>query len=187
MIENRYGQPSSAAPLNAGQPTINPQATAAAPLFGGTGQSQANNIAAAQSTTAAAPPDARRLPPGAPQLGFEGYCPVSMRSEWRWVSGDPQFGAIHRGRTYWFAGAAQQQQFLANPDYFSPALSGIDPVLAVDHRQQVSGKREHSIDYDNLFYMFTSEASLQQFTANPERYAASVRAAMGIQRGRSVR
>jgi YHS domain-containing protein len=63
----------------------------------------------------------------------------------------------------------------------------MDPVLAIEHRQQVSGKREHSIDYDNLFYMFSSEASLQQFTTNPERYAASVRAAMGLQRGRAVR
>jgi YHS domain-containing protein len=63
----------------------------------------------------------------------------------------------------------------------------MDPVLAVDHQQQVAGKREHSLDYDNLFYMFSSEATLQQFTANPQRYAVSVRQAMGIPRGRLVR
>jgi hypothetical protein len=39
----------------------------------------------------------------------------------------------------------------------------------------------------NLFYMFSSEATLAQFTANPERYAVSVRQAMGIPRGRLVR
>jgi YHS domain-containing protein len=43
------------------------------------------------------------------------------------------------------------------------------------------------LDYDNLFYLFASEATLQQFAANPERYAASVRQAMGIERGRLVR
>ena len=59
--------------------------------------------------------------------------------------------------------------------------------MAVDHRQQVPGKREHSIDYDNLFYMFSSEATLQQFAASPERYATSVRQAMGIPRGRLAR
>jgi len=147
----------------------------------------ANFASNANGVAAAAPPDARQLPAGSPPLGFEGYCPVSMRGDWKWVPGNLQFGAVHRGRTYLFAGDTQRQQFLANPDYYSPALSGIDPVLAIEHRQQVSGRREHSIDYDNLFYMFSSEASLQQFTANPERYAASVRAAMGIQRGRAVR
>jgi hypothetical protein len=35
--------------------------------------------------------------------------------------------------------------------------------------------------------MFCSEATLQQFTANPERYAVGVREAMGIPRGRLVR
>jgi YHS domain-containing protein/thiol-disulfide isomerase/thioredoxin len=165
------------------QPPMNPAANQAGAMPAGAANFMNSTSMVASTTT----PDPRRLPAGSPPLGFDGFCPVSMRGEWKWVSGNPQFGAIHRGRTYWFAGPTQQQQFLANPDYYSPALSGIDPVLAIEHRQQVPGKREHSIDYDNLFYMFASEASLQQFTANPERYAAGVRAAMGIQRGRAVR
>jgi YHS domain-containing protein/thiol-disulfide isomerase/thioredoxin len=132
-------------------------------------------------------PDSRQLPPGAPPLGFEGYCPVTMRNSWKWVKGDPRWGVVHRGRTYWFAGADEQKQFWTDPDRYTPALSGIDPVLAIDHQQQVPGKREHSLDYDGLFYMFASEATLQQFTANPQRYAAGIRQAMGIPRGRLVR
>lgn len=141
---------------------------------------------ATSSTGTVATPDGRILPPGAPPLGFDGYCPVTMRSAWKWQPGDPKWGAIHRGRTFWFAGQAEQQQFLANPDYYSPALSGMDPVLAIDHRQTVPGKREHSIDYDNQFYLFSSEASLQQFTSNPERYSTGVRQAMGIQPTRTT-
>jgi protein disulfide-isomerase len=110
-----------------------------------------------------------------------------MRSHWKWVPGDARWGVIHLGRTYWFAGPDEQQQFLADPHHYSPALSGMDPVMAIDHRQQVPGKREHSLDYDNLFYMFSSEATLQQFAANPARYATSVRQSMGIPRGRLVR
>jgi len=138
-------------------------------------------------TPVGAAPDLKQLPPGAPPLGFDGFCPVSMRNSWKWVPGDPRWGIVHRGSTYWFASQTEQQQFWTDPDRYSPALSGMDPVLAVDHKQQVPGKREHSIDYDNLFYMFASEATLQQFTANPERYAVNVRQAMGIQRGRLVR
>jgi YHS domain-containing protein/thiol-disulfide isomerase/thioredoxin len=136
---------------------------------------------------ASAAQDSRKLPTGAPPLGFDGYCPVSMRKQWKWVPGNPQYGIIHRGRTYWFAGPEEQKQFWENPDHFSPALSGLDPVLAIDHKQQVSGKREHSLDYDNLFYLFSSEATLQQFAANPERYATGVRQAMNIERGRFTR
>jgi YHS domain-containing protein/thiol-disulfide isomerase/thioredoxin len=142
---------------------------------------------AAQPATPATQADTRRLPPGAPPLGFDGYCPVSMRGQWKWVAGDPKWGAIHRGRTYWFAGQREQQQFLANPDFFSPALSGIDPVLALDHGQVVPGMREHALDYDNQFYLFSSEATLQQFTGNPARYAEQVRQAMSAAPGNLVR
>lgn len=151
-------------------------------------QQPATAPATADTTPAAsAAPNPAQLPPGAPPLGFDGYCPVSMRNHWKWIPGDPRWGIVHRGRTYWFASQTEQQQFWTDPDRYSPALSGMDPVMAVDHQQQVPGKREHSIDYDNLFYMFSSEATLAQFTANPERYAVSVRQAMGIPRGRLVR
>jgi protein disulfide-isomerase len=138
----------------------------------------------AQRPTAAqlayAVPDPGQLPAGAPPLGFDGYCPVSMRSAWKWVPGDPKYGAIHRGRTYWFASPLEQQEFLARPDYYGPALAGIDPVLAIDHQQSVPGVREHSLDYDGQFFLFSSEATLQQFTSSPERYASGVRQAMGL-------
>jgi YHS domain-containing protein/thiol-disulfide isomerase/thioredoxin len=143
--------------------------------------------AASQTAIPGAAPDPRQLPTGAPPLGFEGYCPVSMRNSWKWVAGDPRWGVVHRGHTYWFAGPEEQKQFWTDPDRYTPALSGMDPVLALDHKQQVPGKREHSLDYDGLFYMFASEATLQQFTANPQRYSTGVRQAMGIPRGRLVK
>jgi protein disulfide-isomerase len=158
---------------------------AASPPSGATAQTPAG--AAATSQPSAPPVDPRALAPNAIPIGFDGYCPVSMRTQWKWVPGDPRYGIVHRGRTYLMAGPAEQQQFWADPDRFSPALSGMDPVLAIDHGQQVPGKREHSIDYQNQFYMFASEATLQQFTSTPERYAVAVRQAMGIQRGRLVR
>ncbi len=122
-------------------------------------------------------------------LGFDGYCPVSMRNSnlTKWVPGNPQYGVQHRGRTYWFAGPEEQAQFWANPDAFAPALSGLDPVMFIDHHQQVPGTRAHAVDYDNIFYMFASEASLQQFQASPKRYVTAVRAAMGAPPARTLR
>jgi YHS domain-containing protein/thiol-disulfide isomerase/thioredoxin len=179
-----------AAPAGIGAPALVTGASASAisfnPNAGGVAPQQAAQPASVGADSLGAP-NPSQLPPGAPPLGFDGYCPVSMRNHWKWVAGDARWGVVHRGRTYWFASQTEQQQFWTDPDRYSPALSGMDPVMAVDHQQQVPGKREHSIDYDNLFYMFSSEATLAQFTANPERYAVSVRQAMGIPRGRLVR
>jgi protein disulfide-isomerase len=145
-----------------------------------TAPSVAGSSASAPTGAIPSASEEQPLPANAPPKGFEGYCPVTMRNNWQWVKGDPKWGAIHRGRTYLFTGPREQQQFLANPDYYSPALAGIDPVLAIDHRQSVPGLREHSLDYDNQFYFFSSEATLQQFTASPQRYADGVRQAMGL-------
>jgi protein disulfide-isomerase len=135
------------------------------------------------STTETKSTPPAQLPSGSPPLGFDGFCPVSMRTAWKWVPGDAKFGAIHRGRTYLFAGPQEQQQFLANPDHYAPALAGIDPVMAIDHKQSVPGLREHSLDYDSQFFLFSSEATLQQFTANPKRYVIGVHQAMGMHSG----
>jgi len=175
-----------------------PMQSAAAPSFGfpadasvppstpsGPTSEEAQRPAVTQQ--ASVPPDPTKLPAGAPPLGFDGYCPVSMRRNWKWTPGDPKYGAIHRGRTYWFAGPQEQQEFLARPDYYGPALAGIDPVLAIDHQQSVPGLRDHSLDYDGQFYLFSSEAALQQFTSNPERYASGVRQAMGLPPGQQTR
>ena len=127
------------------------------------------------------------VPPGNPPLAFDGYCPVSMKQTWKWVSGDVNWGAIHRGRTYLFVGKAEQQQFLANPDRFSPVLSGADAVIAIDQKQRIEGRREHGLEYNGQFYLFSTEASLQQFSSNPERYAEGVRQAMGETAEKTVR
>ncbi len=175
------------------QPPVTPVATSPStpaqvdnPYLAAAVPPAAANPPSATALTGAVP-DPRLLPPGAPPLAFEGYCPVSMRNAWKWVPGNPQYGIVHLGRTYWFAGPEEQKQFWTDPARYAPALSGNDPVLSIDHKQEVPGKREHSLDYDGLFYMFASEATLQQFTANPARYAAGVRQVMGIPRGRLVR
>ncbi|QDV72932.1 thioredoxin domain-containing protein [Botrimarina mediterranea] len=138
------------------QPPIQPQTPTQSP------QSQQ------QPVVASATP---QLPPGSPALGFEGFCPVTMKNEWRWAKGDIRWGAIHHGRTYLFASQEAQKAFLANPDAFSPVLSGSDPVAAVDKQQSVPGVREFAVEYEGRFYLFANEQSLEKFWSNPTAYA----------------
>lgn len=115
-----------------------------------------------------------QLPAGSPPLGFEGYCPVTLKAENRWATGDVRFGAIHRGRTYLFTSAEAQRQFLSSPDVYSPVLSGADPVVAVDERRSVTGSRDFGVEYPasgGRFYLFSSEESLEKFWRDPSAYA----------------
>jgi len=141
-------------------------------------QSQAQPSAAspAASAVVTTPPQGRtlQLPPGSPPLGLEGYCAVTLVEKLAWKEGDVRFGAIHHGRTYLFASSAEQQRFLANPDAFSPVMSGDDPVLALDENKSVAGKRKHGVFFGNRVYLFSTEATLTTFSKNPGRYAPEI-------------
>jgi len=139
-------------------------------------------IAAAPSaaTVAAAPLMAPpQLPAGAPPLGFDGCCPVTLKTIGRWSPGNPALGVVHRGRTYLFVSEAERQQFWADPDAYSPVFAGLDPVLLLEKQQSVEGSRRvGGFAYGGLFYLFSSEETKQRFAANPASYAAGVRQAM---------
>jgi YHS domain-containing protein/thioredoxin-like negative regulator of GroEL len=115
-----------------------------------------------------------RLPPGSPPLALEGYCPVTLAEKFEWNRGDPRWGAMHRNRTYLFCGPEQQQRFMANPDQYSPVMSGDDPVISLEQGQSVPGSRNFGIFCDGRIYLFSSEASLLKFSQNPKQYTAAV-------------
>jgi YHS domain-containing protein len=127
-----------------------------------------------------AQPPASDLPPAGPTnfeparsmpLALDGFCPVTLAEEEKWEKGDPAWGALHRGRTYLFYNQEQQQRFLADPDRYSPVLSGYDPTQYVDASQAVPGLRQHGMWFRGKIYLFASEASLDKFSRNPEHYA----------------
>jgi protein disulfide-isomerase len=111
-------------------------------------------------------------------MGLDGYCPVSLVRDNRWTKGDPRYGVIHRGRTYLFAGPDEKEIFFADPDEYSPVLAGIDAVELTASGATVVGERAHGVVYRKRVYLFSSEANLQQFWEEPERYAAPIRQAM---------
>ena len=118
------------------------------------------------------------LPPNSPPVAFDGCCPVTLKTQNRWAPGSTAFGAVHRGRTYLFAGEAERQQFLVDPDGFSPVFAGYDPVLLLERQQSVQGTRKFGFRYGNSFYLFASKETMDRFQASPQTYAAGVRQAM---------
>ena len=119
------------------------------------------------------PPNVPQLPPGCPPAGLDGNCPVTLVERKRWVVGHPAYGAVHRGRTYLFLGPQEKDKFLADPDRYSPVLSGVDPVLALDNRTAVPGRREFGVfGADGRVYLFADESSRARFEQNERHYAA---------------
>jgi protein disulfide-isomerase len=155
-------------------------AVATAPSLVAPAVSGPTAAAASVTTAATSTPQAQEIavPAGAPPLAFDGFCPVSLKTLNRWVAGDQQYGAVHRGRTYLFAGAQQRDQFLADPDSYSPVFAGLDPVLLIEKQEAVDGKRSLGYRYGDAFYLFSSKESMQKFKEAPHQYAAGVRQAM---------
>jgi len=121
------------------------------------------------------PPAAK---PAESQFVLDGFCPVTLVEAHRWAPGDKTWGAIHLGKTYLFVSQAEQQKFLADPDRYAPVMSGVDPVLALENRQQVPGMRKHGVKYRGQVYLFSSEETLRRFEQNPGSYANGVMQAM---------
>ena len=142
------------------------------------------NAAQAAHTTARAP---SHVAPSQPKpqaanpnpIALDGFCPIALDGDKpAWVKGDKRFGAVHRGRTYLFASAAAQQQFLADPDRYAPALSGYDPVRFVEEKKIVPGSRAFGWFYEDRYYLFADEAGLRRFEKSPELYHEVVQQAM---------
>ncbi len=136
---------------------------------------------AAEPSTMPQPERAPAPPATSMPLGLEGYCPVTLAETGSWVEGQAQWGARHRGRTYLFAGEAQQRTFLADPDRFAPALSGDDPVIAFDTGRTTPGERRFGVTYQSRVYLFSTPETRAAFSANPQRY--TTRVAVAEQRG----
>jgi len=128
------------------------------------------------TATPPAPPAAEATPDtlGSMPVGLEGYCPVTLVDRGAWTEGRAQWGARHRGRTYLFAGPDEQRTFLSNPDRYAPALSGDDPVLALDRGSSTPGQRRYGVTYQARMYLFATPETRQAFTADPGRYASRI-------------
>jgi protein disulfide-isomerase len=137
----------------------------------------------------------------APPVGLGGLCPVQVHRARQFVNdkprykatkGDPRYGVVHRGRTYLFSGPSEQQEFLRDPDRFSPVLGGSDPVVFIDEGRQVDGDWGFGRFIGDRVYLFASKQSLDKFvaendasrnTARPNRYAEAIYQAENPSRG----
>jgi len=145
------------------------------------------NASASEANPALTPPPAA-MASGTYPIVMEGFCPVTLLNEGKWKKGEAQFGAKHRRRTFLFASAAHQQQFLADPDRYSPVMVGYDPVKFMQTGELIEGKSTYGLTYRKQIYLFTDDASLKTFWQNPRQFTDGLRQAMTQnERGTTIR
>jgi protein disulfide-isomerase len=172
------GLPLTAGPVPPGTPpgAAFPNSGVTAAAGSGTRSGGAGSGPLATPPVSAAGPESQKpaesmKPRVNPLLGLDGFCPVQLVDNSRWEPGKRAWGAIHRGRTYLFAGMEERTRFLANPDRYAPINSGDDVVLSLDQGRPVPGHREHGVQFEGHVYLFASEATLGKFQSNPHYYA----------------
>jgi len=136
-------------------------------------QVPAETTSAPVSRVTDAPSSANQTPISTqPELGMQGFCPVTVIHEDKWVEGLPEFGAIHLGKLYLFTSEANMKSFLADPVPYTPVLNEIDVVRFFEERKIVPGKREWGLKdpIHNRMFFFADEAAMNHFYNEYERY-----------------
>ena len=141
-------------------------------------------------------PDMLDLDPATPEIVTEtfclnGKCPVTLLTEGRWADGDPQFGIVHRDRTYIFATAEKLAQFQTNPDNYSPILAGYDPVVYHEQGKLVEGLVENGVfmgkNPSQKVVLFANDETRAKFQSQPKMYLETIRIATMNARTRNLR
>jgi len=110
-------------------------------------------------------------------LAMEGFCPVTVIRDEKWVLGSRELGVIHLGKLYLFSTPEAKQTFLNDPMPYTPVLNGLDVVRFFEERKIVQGKREWGITVQDRMFLFADEAAMTHFFNTHDRYFDS---AVGI-------
>ena len=104
-------------------------------------------------------------------IGLEGFCPVRLIRDRKWISGREDLVESYRGVTYYFASEEEQKEFQKNPANFTPQNLGCDPVVLYTDQQAISGQIKYGAFFDSKLFLFDSTETRSAFKANPLKYS----------------
>ena len=103
-------------------------------------------------------------------LALEGFCPVTLCSEEKWVAGNPAYCTMYQGHIFRFATAETMTTFVRNPANYMPVAMGEDIVLMVDRNKRINGNRRFGAWYQGRVFLFSSQEALNAFSERPDYY-----------------
>jgi len=104
-------------------------------------------------------------------LALEGFCPVMLCTEERWVSGNPAYCTMYQGHIFRFSSLEALVTFARNPANYTPVAMGEDVVLRVDRNRRVNGDRRYGAWFQGRVFLFSSQETFSAFESRPDYYA----------------
>lgn len=111
---------------------------------------------------------------GMEPIAMEGYSLVDLINSEKWTPGKPEFAVVFEGRTYYCSDEGQREEFMSNPDKFTPACRGFDPMLKLQQNRNVDGKVDYCLVYGKKLYAFSSPDTMKQFREHAKQYSRQI-------------
>ena len=104
-------------------------------------------------------------------LGMDGYCPVELTVNEKWVPGNPLYYAMYRGRIFRLSSEETLDLFHQEPARYAPIAGGDDIVMMVDRNKKVPGLRKYGGWFRDRVYLFSCPETFEIFSARAEYYS----------------
>ena len=125
-----------------------------------------NTIPGSTPGPASTPPPESRPP----IVGLNGYSPVSITADRKWIRGRKELAATHQGVVYYLASEKEQRRFQQSPQRFVPRMLGCDPVELWRSDRAVQGSVQFGAFFDKQLYLFTNSETRNEFKRDPLQY-----------------
>lgn len=103
-------------------------------------------------------------------IGLDGFCPVALIKDRKWITGQDRLTDSYRGITYHFSTEKARQTFLDNPRKYSPQNLGCDPVSMNTSDRAIAGKIQYGAFFDSKLYLFETDDNRKAFKSTPLKY-----------------
>lgn len=103
-------------------------------------------------------------------VNLDGYCPVELGRNRKWVKGVAGFRVEHKGLVYRISSKANFDLFNKNPEKYAPQVLGCDPVVLAASQRAVAGRTDFGAFFDGKLYLFQTNESRTTFKQNPLKY-----------------
>lgn len=103
-------------------------------------------------------------------IGIEGFCPVRLMKERKWIAGQPKLTESYRGITYTFSDEESRGEFRRNPSKYTPQNLGCDPVTLYSDQQAIAGQIKFGAFFDDQLFLFETFENRKTFKDNPLKY-----------------
>jgi thioredoxin-related protein/YHS domain-containing protein len=146
---------------------------------GGIGQGAQSKQIGASKSPSAHPSDRK--------VCLNGYSPVTLRRERKWIKGKSQFASTYKDVVYHMATAEELAAFKKSPYLYAPRLLGCDPVVLWETDRAVPGSTQFGAYFDGELFLFVSQATRTRFKRSPMRYVRTRHVLRSNQRNRTRR